>query len=176
MGAYFKTKQLKKRRGQYFKCETCKEEFYVTPSHIRTHKNNGTNIRFCSKKCYAIGATGTGNPFYGKTHKEDAIRKMMRHKNRQTFKSGKNNPNFIRFGAEYGYRGSHRLWWRKYLIETVKKCEHCGNTDKRVLVIHHKDRNKKHNERDNLFLLCHNCHAIIHWDTRTGNYHNRIKD
>jgi hypothetical protein len=39
-------------------------------------------------------------------------------------------------------------------------CAHCGNTDKRVLQIHHIDgRKNPSNER---IVLCANCHVIIH--------------
>jgi len=41
-------------------------------------------------------------------------------------------------------------------------CSKCGFEDKRVLVIHHKDYNRKNNNINNLIWLCRNCHYLIH--------------
>ncbi|MBU4162493.1 HNH endonuclease, partial [Patescibacteria group bacterium] len=38
----------------------------------------------------------------------------------------------------------------------------CGISDKRVLVVHHIDGNRKSNSIKNLERLCCNCHAIAH--------------
>src|SRR6267378_1265270 len=103
MTGYVKSPQAKKRRGIYFRCETCAEEFYVFPSYIRKSKKHGTRIRFCSIKCY--NKSGINNPFYGGKHSRKSIEKMMDHPNRPKFLAGKLNPNFTRFGTEYGFRG-----------------------------------------------------------------------
>ncbi len=44
-----------------------------------------------------------------------------------------------------------------------KKCERCGFAKLEILHIHHKDRNRTHNEMDNLELICPNCHAEEHY-------------
>ncbi len=44
-----------------------------------------------------------------------------------------------------------------------KKCERCGYNKYEVLVVHHKDRNRNHNELDNLELICPNCHGEEHY-------------
>lgn len=43
-----------------------------------------------------------------------------------------------------------------------KQCKICGNTDERVLVTHHIDKNSKNNSTENLQILCANCHYIEH--------------
>jgi 5-methylcytosine-specific restriction endonuclease McrA len=42
------------------------------------------------------------------------------------------------------------------------ECKGCGISDNRVLIVHHKDGNRKNNNTDNLEWLCCNCHAISH--------------
>jgi 5-methylcytosine-specific restriction endonuclease McrA len=169
MTVYIKTAQGKKRRGAYFRCESCGDEFYVSPSYVRKSKENGTRIRFCSMKCY--DKKGEKNPFFGGKHSKKSIQKMKDHPNRSRFFAGDLNPNFTRFGTEFGFRGSRSLWWRKYLLETVGKCEKCGMNDKRILNLHHKDRNRSNNIRENLSLLCWNCHALDHYEAKDGYYH-----
>ena len=41
-------------------------------------------------------------------------------------------------------------------------CGDCGFDDKKVLVVHHIDRNRKNNEKINLKWLCRNCHYLEH--------------
>lgn len=44
-----------------------------------------------------------------------------------------------------------------------EKCEQCGyDKVKKILHVHHKDRNMTHNALENLEFLCPNCHAIEH--------------
>ena len=167
--AYITTPQAKKRRGQYYQCETCKTEFYVMPSYIRKAEKNGTQIRFCSAACYK--KDGAQNPMWGRKHKIESVDKMLAHPKRHKFLTGEENPNFRKYGTEFGFRGSRSQWWRKYLLETVGKCERCEFPDKRVLNLHHRDRNRANNTRDNLELLCWNCHAIDHYEAKDGFYH-----
>jgi hypothetical protein len=42
------------------------------------------------------------------------------------------------------------------------KCVFCGLEDKRILAVHHIDKNKINNNIKNLIWLCHNCHFLIH--------------
>ena len=64
---------------------------------------------------------------------------------------------------------------REKLLKDPGKCQHCGNDDPRVLLIHHTDRNRKNNIRENLLLLCWNCHVIEHWTKGDGMFHRRHK-
>lgn len=52
-------------------------------------------------------------------------------------------------------------------MKEVGKCEICGFSDKRILIMHHRDENKRNNKRENLLLLCPNCHTLIHYE-QTG--------
>jgi len=54
---------------------------------------------------------------------------------------------------------------RKSLVSRneVKECQRCGfNSHPAILGVHHKDRNHRNNARDNLEVLCPNCHSIEH--------------
>lgn len=44
----------------------------------------------------------------------------------------------------------------------VQACAKCKSTDKRILAVHHKDRNRQNNTVSNLVWLCHNCHFLVH--------------
>ncbi|QQG45571.1 MAG: HNH endonuclease [Candidatus Sungiibacteriota bacterium] len=59
--------------------------------------------------------------------------------------------------------GSYRAFLRRASKEEV--CSFCKITDKRVLVVHHKDRNHLNNRISNLMWLCHNCHTVLHRNT-----------
>jgi hypothetical protein len=41
------------------------------------------------------------------------------------------------------------------------KCENCGYNEHDILQIHHIDKNRKNNKKENLIVLCPNCHAGI---------------
>ena len=163
-----KAPQRKKRRGSYFRCKKCGEEFYCTPARIRQSIAHNVTIGYCSRSCY--DKLGANNPFYGKKHSALSIIKMGESPTRYRFPAGTDNPNFVRFGEEYGFKGSHLNWWRRKLHKEVGVCERCGFSDNRVLEIHHKDRNRGHNTRENLELLCPNCHAIDHYEGKDGQY------
>ena len=47
------------------------------------------------------------------------------------------------------------------IIKDSSRCELCGSVEK--LVVHHKDRNRTNNTRDNLSIVCDYCHrTVIH--------------
>lgn len=75
----------------------------------------------------------------------------------QTIESGitEIQPNHYKTGI-YSYR-------EKAFKSYPNKCNRCGyDTNMDILVVHHKDRNRSNNFKDNLEILCPNCHAIEH--------------
>ncbi len=48
----------------------------------------------------------------------------------------------------------------KRMMAYIKECNKCGSKEK--LHVHHKDRNRKNNEKKNLTKLCHKCHYELH--------------
>lgn len=77
-------------------------------------------------------------------------------KNNSLFKSGEKHPNYTTGKGSY----------RKRMLREVCECEDCGNTDIRVLEVHHVDRNRLNNKLENLVVLCANCHLIRHHKQR----------
>lgn len=58
------------------------------------------------------------------------------------------------YSASYAYRR---------ILTGDDKCALCGYTEHQsILVVHHKNMNRSDNSRDNLVVLCPNCHALIH--------------
>lgn len=73
---------------------------------------------------------------------------------------------------EKKYEEMTKLFLREVLlIECENTCENCGNSlwngEQIPLEVHHKDNNNKNNRRDNLEVLCLNCHF------QTDNYRFR---
>lgn len=156
------------RKGIFVACETCKAEFYVYPSRAKQAAKNGFAIRFCSQACYK--KTGDKNPMYGRKHTKESIEKFKAHPNRQIFKMGLENPNFVRFGSDFDPKSFYRL--RMKLAEKLGACQRCGfNEVSEILQLHHKDRNRKNNAIENVELLCPNCHQLEHYRAKDGPYH-----
>lgn len=155
--------ESRKRQGKWLICQTCRQKFYVYPCRIKKGM-----VKFCGMKCYR--KDGDFNPFHGKKHSVNSIQKMVTNPNRVRFGLGKQNPNHMRYG-EY-FSGSSLHWWQRNLKRTIGKCEKCGFSDKRILHVHHINKNRKENIRDNLILLCPNCHALIHYLDKSGLYNN----
>lgn len=172
------SKEKRNRKGAYFKCETCGKVFYVMPSRIKQMEKKGSRIRFCSMACY--DKRGENNPFWGKKHKKISIKKMKNHPDRSRFPKGSDNPNFIRWAEGIVvYKSLQKI--KRYIINKKGKCTKCGFSDRRILTIHHIDKNKYNNKKENLMVICPNCHSLEHvkdGNRRVGiiNDGNRIED
>lgn len=68
------------------------------------------------------------------------------------------------------YKSGIGFFREKALTHLPNKCATCGSTAN--LCVHHKDENRKHNELDNLMILCKACHQAHHTtrDATTGRY------
>ena len=147
------------------KCLVCGKEIEVKESNLRRGWG-----KYCSKKCQAasqrkgkwVECDYCGKEVY-KSPKD--IRRSKRNKyfcsvschcswENKNVRCGENSPNWI---------AGHNVY-RRLLKRAGKKelCRRCGNTDKRVLAVHHIDRNRKNNKTENLEWLCRNCHCIVH--------------
>jgi len=45
-----------------------------------------------------------------------------------------------------------------------KECNNCGFDNIKALEIHHKDRNHRNNNPNNLEIFCRNCHKLEHYE------------
>ena len=145
-------------------CRVCSSIFYVKPN--RLERGWG---KYCSKECRSLGfrrgkyvaCDQCGKEIY-KTLKEQRGSKSGRlfcgkscqTKWRNSVYRGSNHTNWK--GGESAYRDI-------LLRASVERlCRKCGTTDERILAVHHKDKNRKNNNLENLIWLCHNCHFLVH--------------
>ncbi len=126
------------------------------------------------KKIPKLAKFGKDNPFFGKKHTKESIKKMSEIKRGKTFTTthkekistalrGENNGAWlggISF-EPYGFEFNEIL---KKIIRKRDKyiCKLCGKTqqqNRKKLDIHHIDYNKKNNNPNNLISLCRSCHG-----------------
>jgi len=122
--------------------------------------------------------SGYINPNKGRIFTEEWKRKLREN---HSDVSGKNNPMFGRkrksqFGElnnnwKNGSGAYRRIAYKKYGYI----CNKCGITNKKVLLVHHKDRNRKNNNIDNLEILCRNCHTLEHYEEVYKKFMEHIK-
>lgn len=55
----------------------------------------------------------------------------------------------------------------------AKTCRKCGS--RKLLGIHHKDRNPANNSKENLITLCASCHTKLHWKEGKSPWKGRAK-
>ena len=147
------------------KCKICNVKFYIKPSHLKLGYG-----KYCSRKCQCKGQL-KGKFVYCYICKKKIWRtpKALKHSKsgnyfcnkscqtlwRNTYYSGSKHPNW-RDGENQNYRNI----LLKHKIKVI--CQICRVKDKRLLIAHHKDRNRKNNTVNNLTWLCFNCHHLIH--------------
>ena len=118
------------------RCLVCGIEFY----------NNRRKLKTCSPECRKI-------------YKSNLTKKQMSDPKARENIGFKNSRD--RSGAWIG--GSSPATYQKIAFEDYKferKCIVCGSENK--ISVHHKDRNKKNNTKENLVVLCDPCHKRIH--------------
>jgi phage gp16-like protein len=70
----------------------------------------------------------------------------------------------VRISDNHGNWNNGQATYRTRMKRLGQKrsCYECGIDDKRVLVVHHRDKNRKNNNIDNLVWLCCNCHYLVY--------------
>jgi hypothetical protein len=148
----------------YVDCKICSSKFYAKPRHLKIgwgkycsticqYKAQTTgelkNCEVCLKPVWRtksqLAHSKTGRVFCSKTcHTVCKNRGLVREKHPK-------------------WKGGENIY-RKIVAEhkVPEVCSHCGTTDKRVLLVHHVDQNRKNNDIVNLIRLCRNCHYIVH--------------
>ncbi len=137
-------------------CIICNKLIYRKPSQIK--RNN--NRVFCGTICYGIG---------NRKEKPCVIcgKMILAQFNKKTCSRACANVN--RSGIKYtGARlkdkvKSQRGLKIRLLTERGRQCERCDYGKYEILQIHHKDRNRKNNNLNNLQLICPNCHYEEHF-------------
>lgn len=135
-------------------CEYCGKEFQAQDWRHR---------KVCSKHCAGMrGNSGRFKKGQKRTSEEEKKRLKM-----------------LRLNPSYGMLGKkHTEETKKRMSESSKhpynyidggyrnkvsndKCSICGENKKRI-IIHHKDSNRKNNDKSNLIAVCGSCHTKIH--------------
>jgi len=147
------------------KCKICGKEFYIKPFHAEKGWGKFCSIRcrsegqkkgvwvkckYCGKKIYRTPRD------FKKAKSKSFFCSVSCHCSweNKNVRCGVNSPNWVAGEAAY------RDLMRRYKVPL--KCNKCGISDERVLMVHHKDGNRKNNSLENLERLCCNCHAIVH--------------
>ena len=146
-------------------CQQCDESFYSKPNRIVRGWG-----KYCSNSCKHL-ALNTGTFIPCDLCKKPSYKSL---KDQRRSKSGKF---FCSKSCQTKWRNSevyvgdkHKSWqggesvYRDILrrAKVAQVCSKCENTDKRILAVHHKDKNRKNNGVSNLVWLCHNCHFLVH--------------
>ena len=168
-------------------CKTCQREFTV--KKIPNSPKYESRGNYCSVSCRnarpraptfdvykatRLWEEGDSCPVVAKKvgSTEMTIRKWLMGlgKYERRYSSGKNRYNWK--DAPKRRRKPPR---KAILADHESKCDNCGyDGHPEILEVHHKDRNKRNDEPQNLGLLCPNCHAELHFLTSTGKWrHHR---
>lgn len=145
-------------------CRWCSEGFYAKPNWLnighgkycsiycrgRAHrKGKVVKCRLCHKEVYKplkdLRLSRSGKYFCGRKCALEWLSTKQFGENHASWKHG-----------EFAYRGM-------LLRQGLKLfCRFCGRNDKRTLIVHHLDQNRRNNAISNLMWLCFNCHFLVH--------------
>jgi len=143
------------------RCIACNSEFNIKPAYIRRGRG-----KYCSMSCRKKESWGKTVSCYRCGVKVFRQKRFI-DKNKNFFCSRKcsidslnqnrieeKSPNW-KFG-EYSYRN--------ILLRSNQRkiCRLCSIDDADVLIVHHIDKNRRHNSLANLVWLCCNCHHLVH--------------
>lgn len=123
---------------------------------------------YCSKECSKARRTGSyekcqrcgkerwvtpSDRAQNKTGRFYCSRSCAASVNNMLYKRGENHPNFVSGSGSYRARAIRHYG---------AKCAVCSwDEDPRVIDVHHRDENRRHNKLENLVVLCAICHAKI---------------
>ena len=146
------------------KCKICYKEFHVKPYHQRMGYG-----KYCSRLCQVEGRK-TGRSVLCEICNANIWRTPKQ------FRNSKSGKFFCSKNCQAKWRnrefaGEKHVNWKggEYIYQRIMKesgikpvCKECGIKNRKVLVIHHIDRNRKNYDISNLVWLCRNCHYLEH--------------
>jgi len=146
-------------------CKICNYGFYAKPNWLKRGEG-----KYCSNKCSYEGRKN------GEIVNCSTCNKKI-YKSQKDLKSSKSKKYFCSKSCQAIWRnkefsGERHANWKKGESVDYKRvllrhnitpiCKICLNEDKRVLCVHHIDKNRKNNNLRNLMWLCYNCHYLVH--------------
>jgi 5-methylcytosine-specific restriction endonuclease McrA len=148
----------------FVRCKLCGERLYAKPNWLRRGWG-----KYCSPTCQHK-AQLRGKFVFCKICGKKIWRtpKELKHSKSQKYFCGKSCQTLWRNKFYSGPK--HPLWngglsrYRKILLGTkiVPICSKCGYKNEKVLIVHHKDGDRKNKSLKNLEWLCRNCHYLAH--------------
>lgn len=142
-------------------CAICKKSIYRRPSQIKRNKKRV----FCSLTCYGASCKKEkpclvcGKLILASLNKKTCSRECS-NKNRAGVK--------YKIGRPKDKVNTLRILKLRLIKKRGKNCERCPYDKHEILQIHHKNRNTKDNQMDNLEILCPNCHYEEHFLISSG--------
>ena len=146
-------------------CQICRKKIYIKPSHVRRGWG-----KYCSKKCQAESQR-TGKVLPCGVCGKKVWRGLSEIKHSRSGKVFCSKSCSAVWRNKTVLAGEHHVNWKTgiYAYRNIlgrtgqkTKCIICGLTDKRILIVHHKDKNRQNNKSENLCWLCWNCHYLVH--------------
>jgi len=150
----------------YNNCKICKNSFYAKQNWIVRGWG-----KYCSKPCqYQAQLNGKiVNCTWCDKEVYRALKDLKKSKsknyfcNKSCFASWKNETQFSIGQSHFNWKHGGGSYRNIMLREGMSQiCGECSIKDKRVLVVHHLDKNRKNNSLENLRWLCRNCHYLAH--------------
>ena len=160
--------------GEYIRkpnseCLVCSKPVYRRPVEIEHNKGRV----YCSSGCYGVASrkekscVGCNKPILARANKKTCSRACA-NKNRAGIK--------YKVGRPRDNAQTIRAIKLRIIRERGGVCERCAYSKQEILHVHHKDRNTKNNNVDNLELICPNCHYEEHYLEKSwlGNKERRV--
>lgn len=132
-------------------CACCGNKF----THISSRCNKA---KYCSRKCFYRSQIGRGETKYTCAHCDIEFYDSASHKRK--FCSRKCVGKSVRANWHPSFMTVRKKMKKENMIQF---CEICGYKEfPDILGVHHKDRNRKNNNQNNLLVVCPLCHSLIH--------------
>lgn len=129
------------------KCKICFKDFCIGKYREKTAK-------YCSKKCQRVQIK------HFCLHCSAEFLHNSNRKRKYCSKTCSNKARIVHNIEPKKTNNFRKFWERRGIID---KCEICGyDKIKKILGIHHIDKNHNNNRRENLQVLCANCHSLQH--------------
>lgn len=150
----------------YVKCKICGKDFYAKPRHLKIGWGKYCSIG-CRTKSQYIGkhlkCDYCGKDIYKSPSdlRKSSSRKFFCNRAYHCAWENVNRRNLENAPNWNGGEAIYRTIMDKSGI--IRICAQCKIEDKRLLVVHHIDKNRKNNKIYNLQWLCRNCHYLVHF-------------
>ena len=158
-------------------CDFCGKKFLKKPSQIKISRKN-----FCSRECQSSNRK-SGEVVLCFLCKKKVYKQLKALKNSEKYFCSKKCSvtwHNREFSAEKHGNWKNGNFAYKRILERSKRlvqCLICGMKNKKILVAHHIDKNRKNNKLNNLTWLCLNCHHLVHnYSEAEDNFRSILKE